>query len=81
MKTQHEIDTEHLIEALKLARERVTSDSIGIKQRRRDELKAAIGAMYFYSETGQEKPSAHGLRELLGDPDDKAIRDALAHWD
>lgn len=81
MKTQHEIDGEHIMVALKLARERVIGDLISIKQQQRDELKMAIGAMYLYLETGQDKPSAEDLRGLLGDPDDKATREALEHWD
>lgn len=81
MKTQHEIDTEHLIEALKLARERVTSGSVAEKQAMRDELKSAISCMYAYQEAGRDKPSSDDLRKLLRDPDDKATRDALAHWD
>jgi hypothetical protein len=79
--TQHEVDGGIIIGALQVARERVTADTIAEKQRRRDDLKSAIDAMYYYLETGQDKPSAADLRELLGDPDDKTIREALQHWD
>ena len=79
--TQHEVDGGIIIGALQVARERVTADTIAEKQARRDDLKAAISAMYYYLETGQDKLSAADLRELLGDPDDKKVREALQHWD
>jgi hypothetical protein len=79
--TQHEADGGIIIGALQVARERVTGESVSDKQARRDTLKAAIDAMYYYLETGQDQLSSADLRELLGDPDDKAVREALQHWD
>jgi hypothetical protein len=79
--TVHESDCKILIGALEVARERVTADTIAAKQAKRDELKAAIGAMYHYLDTGQDPLSSADLRDLLGDPDDKVIREALQHWD
>ena len=79
--TKHEADGGIIIGALQVTRERVTGTSIADKQSRRDALKAAIDAMYYYLETGQEQPSSGELRGLLGDPDDREIREALQHWD
>ena len=85
MKTQQEIDGEHLIEALKLTRERITGDSVEAKQDRWDRMSLAIASVRDYldggARVGGDRPSAADLRELLGDPDDKATRDALANWD
>ena len=51
--TKHEADGGIIIGALQVTRERVTGTSITGKQSRRDALKAAIDAMYYYLETGR----------------------------
>jgi hypothetical protein len=66
-----------ILSALRIKRERVTGDDIAVKKRQRDELRDAINAI----ETPGSAPDAERLRELLGDPDDRAVRDALAAWD
>lgn len=69
-----------IIGALKLARERVTGDSISAKQDQRDDLKQAIGEMMMWQDTGEGGLTSGELRVLLGDPEDKKIRQALEDW-
>lgn len=70
-----------IIDALDLARERVTADTIAARQDRRDAIKSMISAVYHFADTGQDKPASAELRGLLGDPGDAAIRRALEEWD
>lgn len=76
--------SEVIVSALRLARERVTGNDLEEKISRRMQLtdlitraQLAPGAGLF----GTTRPSAAELREALGDPDDKALRDALAGWE
>ncbi|MCW2929999.1 MAG: hypothetical protein JWM19_961 [Actinomycetia bacterium] len=71
--------TQRLIDALVLARERVTGDDLAAKQARRDKIKDLTGRMYLYMDAGREKPSTAELREVLGD-DDRYVRHDLSEW-
>lgn len=71
-----------LLDALMLARERVTASTLAEKQAKRDAIKAAVSGMHQWEDgEGSAKPPAAQLRELLGDPDDHEIRRALEAWD
>jgi hypothetical protein len=71
-----------IIDALQLARERVTGDDLAVKQEKRDRLKTTISRVYaFLDGDFAAQPSASELRELLGDPDDKELRASLDRWD
>ena len=71
-----------LIDALMLARERVTADTLAEKQSKRDAIKAAVNGLHQWEDGDPgAKPTAAQLRELLGDPDDREIRRALEAWD
>jgi hypothetical protein len=71
-----------LIDALVLARERVTADTIAVKQERRDQYKHAISDMHAWmdgSGRGDHESLGARLHELLGE-DDRQVREALAAW-
>ena len=70
-----------LIEALGLARERVTADTVDGKREKRDRLRNAVSGLWTGRDAGQGGPSGADLRELLGDPDDKRLRQAISAWD
>ncbi len=67
-----------IIGALQLARERVTGDDHEVKLRRREDLLGALEQVRGWQDGGGGKPDVARIRELLGDPDDRPIRDALA---
>jgi hypothetical protein len=69
-----------IIAALRLARERAVSDTVEGKEARRAELERAIKSMLVAKDTGQGGPDAQELRGLLGDPDDRNLRQALESW-
>jgi hypothetical protein len=70
-----------LIDALILARERVTADTIAEKQAKRDRFKSTVSRMHLADEgDDSQRPTAKELRELLGDPGDAEIRRALEAW-
>lgn len=71
--------TQRLIDALVLARERVTGDDLSAKQARRDEIKDLTSRMYLYMDADREKPSAAELSAVLGE-DDRSIRQDLNAW-
>lgn len=70
-----------IIEALRLARERVVADDLDTKTERRGALDSAIRSMLVAKDTGQGGPTAAELRALLGDPDDRELRHALDAWE
>jgi hypothetical protein len=73
--------TEVIVSALKLARERVTGDDQEAKERKREELADMIIRVQMHGALNQvPRPTAQELTALLGDPDDGALRRALASW-
>lgn len=80
METEAEA-AEVLVNALQLARERVTAGTIAEKQARRDRLRNAIHRVHLAQDgDGSQRPDAGELCKLLGDPDDREIRRALEIW-
>lgn len=66
-----------LANALMLARDRVTGETLEAKQKKRDLLKDAVSRVYLWQDGDGPAPPAAELRELLGDPGDARIREAL----
>jgi ethanolamine utilization microcompartment shell protein EutL len=72
---------EVIVSALKLARERVTSDDPEAKERRREALADMVIRVQMHGALNQvPRPTAGELREILGDPDDGDLRRALEAW-
>jgi hypothetical protein len=77
-------DAQLLKYKLVLAAERVTGDDLIAKRQRKDALLGAAIRITGWQKSGPsapQRPAAAELRALLGDPDQKEIREALDRWD
>lgn len=80
MSTDISVSRHVIIDALRLARERVTGDSLHAKIKRRHLIDSGISRMAH--DPGTDGAMTAGeLRDLLGDLDDKNLRHALGEWD
>lgn len=70
-----------IVAALRLARERATGDMAEKEIRRERLADLALRAVLYAGDPGDPgRPTADDLRDVLGDPDDKGLRDALKAW-
>jgi hypothetical protein len=69
-----------LLDSLRIARERVTGETLELKARRLAELNEAIGEVTACKVPASSPLSAVRLRELLGNPDGHQISEAIDSW-
>jgi len=69
-----------ILSSLRLARERVTGDTLQVKARRLAELNEAIGEIAACRVPASSPLSAARVRELLGDPEGHHISEAVDAW-
>jgi len=68
-----------IMDALRLARERVTGDDPEEKERQRERLADLIVRMH--AANAAARPTGTELSEALGNPDDGRLRQAISAWD
>lgn len=67
--------------ALRLAAVRVTGDDPDAKRDRRDALRNAAAGIDMMAAVIEDPVTADQVRDLLGDPDDREVRQALEAWE
>lgn len=70
-----------LARALRLAAERVTGEDPGEKRDRRTALRQAATGIDVTAGVIEHPVTAARVRELLGDPGDREVREALEAWE
>ena len=76
-------DAELIMDALALKAERTVGPDVQEKARERGhllDLRNLVESTARGDDPGSLRPTAAELRDALGDPDDKELREALASW-
>jgi hypothetical protein len=70
-----------IVAALLLAKERLTGE-LDVKEIQRERIADLIvrAALYGDNQSQPERPTAADFTQVLGDPDDRLLREAISAW-